>query len=45
MQLTKSLLEADFGLVLDLPDDRLCPPVGSSPGHTKKPQMIISRDR
>jgi 23S rRNA (adenine1618-N6)-methyltransferase len=27
MQLTKTLLEADFGLRLGLPDDRLCPPV------------------
>ncbi|KAK4097688.1 hypothetical protein N658DRAFT_500200 [Parathielavia hyrcaniae] len=27
MQLTKTLLEVDFGLRLDLPDDRLCPPV------------------
>ncbi|KAH8891790.1 hypothetical protein GQ53DRAFT_137430 [Thozetella sp. PMI_491] len=27
MQLTKTLLEQDFGLVVDLPDDRLCPPV------------------
>jgi 23S rRNA (adenine1618-N6)-methyltransferase len=26
-QLTKSLLKCDFGLSLDLPDDRLCPPV------------------
>lgn len=26
-QLTKSLLERDFGIKLDLPDDRLCPPV------------------
>ncbi|KAF6232516.1 hypothetical protein HO173_009184 [Letharia columbiana] len=26
-QLTKSLLERDFGVKLDLPDDRLCPPV------------------
>jgi 23S rRNA (adenine1618-N6)-methyltransferase len=29
MQLTKSLLKLDFGLKLELPDDRLCPPVGS----------------
>ncbi|KAK1624399.1 hypothetical protein BDP81DRAFT_357378 [Colletotrichum phormii] len=27
MQLTKTLLKADFGLSIDLPDDRLCPPV------------------
>ncbi|KAG7407386.1 U6 small nuclear RNA (adenine-(43)-N(6))-methyltransferase [Fusarium oxysporum f. sp. rapae] len=27
MQLTKSLLNLDFGLKLELPDDRLCPPV------------------
>lgn len=26
-QLTKSLLERDFGTKLDLPDDRLCPPI------------------
>ena len=26
-QLTKSLLERDFGIRIDLPDDRLCPPV------------------
>ncbi|KXT08978.1 hypothetical protein AC579_4025 [Pseudocercospora musae] len=26
-QLTKSLLKHDFGLILNLPDDRLCPPV------------------
>ncbi|PSS05184.1 hypothetical protein BD289DRAFT_358234 [Coniella lustricola] len=26
-QLTKTLLEADFGLKIELPDDRLCPPV------------------
>ncbi|KAL2018378.1 hypothetical protein VTK56DRAFT_913 [Thermocarpiscus australiensis] len=27
MQLTKTLLKLDFGLELELPDDRLCPPV------------------
>ncbi|EXF83878.1 hypothetical protein CFIO01_03901 [Colletotrichum fioriniae PJ7] len=27
MQLTKTLLQADFGLDVELPDDRLCPPV------------------
>ncbi|KAI2472493.1 hypothetical protein F4781DRAFT_420102 [Annulohypoxylon bovei var. microspora] len=27
MQLTKTLLKLDFGLVVDLPTDRLCPPV------------------
>jgi 23S rRNA (adenine1618-N6)-methyltransferase len=27
MQLTKTLLKIDFGLQLELPDDRLCPPV------------------
>ncbi|UQC90209.1 uncharacterized protein CLUP02_15739 [Colletotrichum lupini] len=27
MQLTKTLLKADFGLNIELPDDRLCPPV------------------
>lgn len=28
MQLTKTLLKLDFGLNVELPDDRLCPPVG-----------------
>ncbi|KAG8417944.1 hypothetical protein J3458_005394 [Metarhizium acridum] len=27
MQLTKTLLKLDFGIKLELPDDRLCPPV------------------
>ncbi|KAM0271633.1 hypothetical protein ACHAQH_009021 [Verticillium albo-atrum] len=27
MQLTKTLLKLDYGLQIDLPDDRLCPPV------------------
>jgi hypothetical protein len=31
MQLTKTLLALDFGLKLDLPDDRLCPPVRPAP--------------
>lgn len=26
-QLTKSLLKRDFGIEIELPDDRLCPPV------------------
>jgi len=29
MQLTKTLLNLDFGLKIELPDDRLCPPVRS----------------
>jgi 23S rRNA (adenine1618-N6)-methyltransferase len=29
MQLTKTLLKLDFGLQVELPDDRLCPPVGT----------------
>jgi 23S rRNA (adenine1618-N6)-methyltransferase len=31
MQLTKTLLKLDFGLHLELPDDRLCPPVSFYP--------------
>jgi 23S rRNA A1618 N6-methylase RlmF len=27
MQLTKALLKVDFNLEIDLPDNRLCPPV------------------
>ena len=30
MQLTKTLLKLDFGLKIELPDDRLCPPVSHS---------------
>lgn len=29
-QLTKSLLKRDFGIEIELPDDRLCPPVGGT---------------
>ena len=29
MQLTKTLLDLDFGLQIDLPSDRLCPPVAN----------------
>ena len=29
MQLTKTLLKLDFDLDIELPDDRLCPPVSS----------------
>ena len=34
-QLTKSLLEKDFGLKIELPDDRLCPPAGTPPRLSK----------
>lgn len=34
MQLTKTLLSLDFNLKLELPDDRLCPPVGFRPSDT-----------
>lgn len=30
MQLTKTLLMVNFGLKIELPDDRLCPPVRST---------------
>lgn len=30
MQLTKTLLKLDFGLEIELVDDRLCPPVRST---------------
>lgn len=30
MQLTKTLLKIDYGLKIELPHDRLCPPVSST---------------
>lgn len=33
MQLTRTLLKLDFDLRIDLPDDRLCPPVGDIMDH------------
>jgi 23S rRNA (adenine1618-N6)-methyltransferase len=34
MQLTKTLLNMDFGLQIELPEDRLCPPVSNNPNAT-----------
>ena len=48
-QLTKSLLARDFGLAIELPDDRLCPPVCESlsdSGYQEKGgAFMVSRSR
>jgi len=40
MQLTKTLLKLDFGLKIELPNDRLCPPVSK---HRPQPNVPFRR--
>ncbi|GKU04090.1 23s rrna (-n6)-methyltransferase [Fusarium langsethiae] len=45
MQLTKTLLKIDFGLQLELPDDRLCPPgLLDTSSYNKHDQNVVGCD-